>query len=249
MKNMIVLFVVIAVLLLTAACLLVVWRKPGNDRDGSFQRVKHYFGEFDKYRFFVRLPDNHWRRVKSLVENMLETEEGERIPYAEAEAILIVYPNGEIVAEAGNVFSLPEGCRYLEHKKHETDVLDMLRVEEGNRWLSIAFAKSPVGKKDGVTYFSTRITNVSQEPVRVYRFGGYNNVSGKWTLFNGGGAFFDSDQFQSWYGLPEGEEWIRPGESVCDPSNYGGIPMIWAYYFETQSGKKMVAGGLIEKYP
>jgi len=251
MRNIAIFISLIAVLLLVAVYLLVVWRKHSDD---PFQRVKHYFGEFDRYHFFVRISDDgmgspRWRRVKSLVENTLETVEGELISFAEAKAILVAYPNGEILTATGNVFPLPEGCRFLEHKEPETDVLDMLKIEEGNRYLSITYAKSPSRNERGITYYSTRITNVSQEPVRIDRYGGYVNIDEKWTLHNASGAFYDSEQFLSWYGMTEGEEWIQPGESVCDPSNYGGIPAIWAYYFETQSGKKMVAGGLLEKYP
>jgi hypothetical protein len=59
------------------------------------------------------------------------------------------------------------------------------------------------------------------------------------------GTFYSGCEFCEWYGLGD-REWLGPGESACDPNNYGGPPMLWACYCQAEDGKEFVAGGVLE---
>ena len=63
-------------------------------------------------------------------------------------------------------------------------------------------------------------------------------------LFERGSGYglVSEQQFAEWYGV-QSDGWIRVGETVSDPNNYGGTDNLWVYYFETESGKQFVVGG------
>ena len=76
------------------------------------------------------------------------------------------------------------------------------------------------------------------------KFGGYTKHGGEFFLHTITNRFFSAMTFMEWYG--QMNDWLEPGESVVDSSNYGAPPVLWAYYCETQSGRQFVAGGIIE---
>jgi hypothetical protein len=53
-----------------------------------------------------------------------------------------------------------------------------------------------------------------------------------------------AEDFEEWYG--QTGDWIHPGQSVTDPNNFGSPPVLWAYYYETEEGKRFLTGGIIE---
>ena len=92
---------------------------------------------------------------------------------------------------------------------------------------------------------STTLTNVSGQRLRVLRFAGYVRTPLGWILHTVTGGFFSADEFREWYGLGEGE-WIEADGSARDPNNYGGPPVLWAYYCLAEDGTEFVAGGVLE---
>jgi hypothetical protein len=120
-------------------------------------------------------------------------------------------------------------------------------IEEGKKLIRVSFSPSSQ-KADGKVLYATRLTNISQERVRILQFGGYvHKNQTTWLLNNAGGQLFGNSQFVEWYG--QKAVWIEPGESVCDETNYGFPPVLWGYHFETFDGKRFSTGALLKEYP
>ena len=153
------------------------------------------------------------------------------------------YPNGEFIDRAGPIHQLPEGIRGLEPARQERD----LRVRdddlvEGRKSVEVSFGSSEARPREP-THYSTTIRNVSDIPVKVLRFGGFErDRPDEWKLLTATGDVYSAEQFREWYGQPD--EWLAPGETATDPNNYGGPSMLWAYFCETKDGKQFVAGGV-----
>ena len=88
--------------------------------------------------------------------------------------------------------------------------------------------------------------NVSGQPVRILRFGGYQQTRRGWELSNVSRAFYSADEFREWYGLGR-KEWLLPGGKATDTNNYGGRPILWVYYCESEDGTKFIAGSVFDK--
>ena len=58
------------------------------------------------------------------------------------------------------------------------------------------------------------------------------------------GKFYSDEEFREWYGL-KNAQWILPNETATDPNNYGGRPVLWAYFGETEDGEPFVAGAIL----
>ncbi|MCX9155647.1 hypothetical protein OPU71_05855 [Niveibacterium sp. 24ML] len=79
-------------------------------------------------------------------------------------------------------------------------------------------------------YYSTSLTNKSDRPIRVLKFGGFRKEGNSVRLGNFTGAWFTAQDFIEWYGVSN-SGWIQPGETVTDDSNYGGDDEgFWAYW-------------------
>lgn len=74
---------------------------------------------------------------------------------------------------------------------------------------------------------------------------GYARTQDGWTLSTVTSTFYSAREFCEWYGLGE-KEWLGAGESACDPNNYGGLPMLWAYHCEAEDGEEFIAGNVLE---
>jgi hypothetical protein len=164
------------------------------------------------------------------------------IPLAEVRAFAVAYPNGQLVdcemaglpEPAGLAGFGPEGGK-------DIDVLQPSDLEEGMKYVRVSYGPSELRPRDR-GHYSTTLTNVSDQRARVLRFAGYVRTPLGWVLHTVTGGFFSADEFREWYGLGE-REWIGPGESACDANNYGGPPVLWAYYCQAEDGSEFVAGG------
>lgn len=95
--------------------------------------------------------------------------------------------------------------------------------------------------KDGKKCYSTSLTNISNQRVRVRAFGGFGKVQDTYALANYTKEWFTAQNFAEWYGVA-GDGWIRPGETVADNSNWGGSDDgFWAYWCETEDQKRFMA--------
>ncbi len=211
-------------------------------------RLRAYLQQFPEYRVMLRMPDRRgdasaWMEVVRVDGDILTTRESVSIAWPEAGSVLIVYPNGDILYAHGDCFPPPDGCRFLTYD--ETNIrVTYPQLDEGNAYLRVTYNRTPIPQK-GQQLYSTTLTNISAEPIRVVRF--CPMEPGRDACV--GGMVYTAEQFHAWYGMAEGQPWVEPGQSVSDDSNFGDPPILWAYFFETPSGKKMVAGNQLKRFP
>jgi hypothetical protein len=159
-------------------------------------------------------------------------------------AVAIAYPSGELLEVVGPLETLPEGVAWLADAAPAKDVLDESSLAEGNRLVRVSHAPSAArpGQPD---HYATTLRNISDERLRVLRFGGYApQGEHRWRLANASGGWYTAAQFREWY--DQRGEWLEPGQAVTDPNNYGGPPMMWAYQVEAEGGSRAVAGAVVE---
>jgi hypothetical protein len=90
-------------------------------------------------------------------------------------------------------------------------------------------------------YYSTSITNLSTEKIRIDRFATYVYINKVLVLHSLTGGFFSLQQFQEWYDLRQ-SPWLEPGQVVTDPNNHSNLDVYWAYFGTTASGQTFTAG-------
>lgn len=90
-------------------------------------------------------------------------------------------------------------------------------------------------------YYSTSLTNKSNRPIRVLKFGGFVKDGTTYRLANFTGEWFSAQDFIDWYGVSS-MGWIQPGETVCDESNYGGDNEgFWGYWCCNDADERFMA--------
>jgi hypothetical protein len=122
------------------------------------------------------------------------------------------------------------------------DRLTIADLQEGHSRIKVKFGKS-TSEPDSRDNYSTTLTNVSGERIRVLKFGGYSKTKNGFSLNTISSRFFTAEDFVDWYG--QQGDWIEPGQSLTVHNNYGSRPCIWAYYCETEGGSKLIAGGVV----
>ncbi|HLO95330.1 MAG TPA: hypothetical protein VK195_13535 [Burkholderiaceae bacterium] len=121
-------------------------------------------------------------------------------------------------------------------------------LTEGQRLVRVSHGPAPQqGADDGPLHYTTTLTNLSTIRVRIVRFGGFRADPQGWLLSNATRDFYGQDAFRDWYAQPG--HWIEPGESVVDDSNWGNVPVIWAYWGVTERGESFVTGSMLEAPP
>jgi hypothetical protein len=177
--------------------------------------------------------------------------DGEPVDLDAIQSWLIAYPNGEPLDSAGRTLGRPPGVTSgLEPSgaaslAPEEETIDDAAMPRGTRWIRVTHGQS-AAKPNSRTDYATTLENVSRERVRVLRFGAYRRVRpGLWRLHTVTNILYDAAQFRTWYGLSG--EWIEPNGRVTDPNNYGGRPVLWAYFCETEGGERFIAGGALER--
>ena len=245
------------VLLIVIAVAAIVWlsvhraaRKSADaKRRADIDRLLTYFDEERDLQFFVGVPlesPTLWTRVVKLENGLLVTEDGQRLPVEDARRFVVAYPNGELLDRIGSTTSLPGRVHGRnEAGEPESDTLTRADLAEGNRFIRVTYDPSKRKPKDPSCY-STTLTNISDQRVRVTKFGGYHRQEAQWVLSTVSGGFFTAGQFRAWYGMGD-RDWLEPGQAASDPDNYGSRPVLWAYYCETESGHKFIAGGILER--
>lgn len=117
--------------------------------------------------------------------------------------------------------------------------LDRADLKVGKSFLEIQHCSNPEDRQK--PYYSTSITNICPEKIRIDRFGTYIQTGKTLVLHSITGGFFSGQQFQEWYDLGK-SQWIEPGQVVGDPNNHSNLDVYWAYFGTTASGKQFVAG-------
>lgn len=206
--------------------------------------LKKFMVRDREYLVFIGIPLNapdHWLRVRAVEAREVICEGDLRFPVSDVISCLVAYPNGEILEAAKVFMPLPDGIDFIKSREEVIeDTLDLNELTPGQEYIRVLYGP-PKPSSKGAQVYSTRLVNISKERVRILRFGGYSFMNGKWKLHTINGGYFSAEQFRAWYGLGD-SEWMMPGAAVEDPENYGGPHAVWAYFCETESGKKFVAG-------
>jgi hypothetical protein len=127
---------------------------------------------------------------------------------------------------------------YLVRKDVIFATLDLAELAEGKKFLDIKHHSNPKDRQKA--YYSTSITNLSTEHIRIDRFCTYTQNGDILVLHSIAGGFYGGQQFQEWYDLGD-SRWIAPGRVVTDPNNHSNLGAHWAYFGTTISEKKFVA--------
>ena len=206
--------------------------------------LRQYLKRDRGYLIYVGTPlssPNEWTRIRELEGDVLVSEDGRRLRLKDVVSVLVAYSNGEILDYANTFQPLPEDVHFIEEYDEPVEnVLDPAEMASGSNYVEVKHG-TPRKDADGRWTYSTKLKNVSNERVRILQFGGYALIDGQWKLHTINQGFFSGEQFRSWYGLGK-DEWILPGQTFEDPDNYGGRPVIWAYFCEMESGEKFIAG-------
>ena len=211
-------------------------------------RLRALASDRDDYLILVGIPltsPTDWAEATRGTGDSLVVEGHGHCSISDVTAFIVTYPSGQLIDYEANGLPFPESVTGLSPSREPVfDILQLSDLEEGGRILHVEYGPS-ASRPDDPDHYSTSLTNVSEERVRITRFAGYSKTDRGWELTTVTGAFYTSEEFQEWYGLGT-DDWIEPGESVADSSNYGSPPVLWAYYGVSESGREFVAGAVLE---
>jgi len=207
-------------------------------------RLGIYLKQNRKYQIFIGYPlanPREWIRILNFNQTELSGKNGEKFSLDDVSSFIVTYPSGEIIDGELVLEPLPIGLFYIQsQERRKAEILIPTNLEAGNKLLKVIH-KEVTERRKG--YYSTTLTNLSSEKIRVKKFAGYGYRSGIYILNTITGGYFSQQHFQEWYGVDE-DGWLKPGQMVTDPNNYGGRNGYWVYFCVTQSGEEFVAGAL-----
>ncbi|HDZ22347.1 hypothetical protein LCGC14_0203950 [marine sediment metagenome] len=242
----------VPVLVLAGAACLVYWLLSQRDSAPREQcqgmlDIPTYLLLDREYLVFIGVPPSHpsrWTRVIRLDGDDLVDVHDHRYVLGDVSAAIVAYPNGEILEEVRAFRPFPDGIDYIQDALETIrDVLDVDQLSTGRDYVKVEHTDYR-SAEDGRLVYLTTVTNIGSERIRVLKLGGYLLIDGEWTLHTITGGYFTAEQFRSWYAV-EGDGWISPGETVSDPDNFGNRGALWAYFCETESGVRFVAGAKV----
>jgi len=227
---------------------IIVLRRRRVPRRPAGERLLAHARDRSDYRMHVGIPPaapTGWIEVVAIDESRVQCSRARTIPLSEVTAFFVTYPRGTLVEyHCPRAVPVPDWVHVEEPLgPPDQDRLIPDDLEEGHALVRVEFGKS-TREPSSRRHYSTTLTNISGERIRVLKFGGYTKHGGEFFLHTITNRFFSAMTFMEWYG--QKNDWLEPGESVVDPNNYGDPPVLWAYYCETQSGRQFVAGGIIE---
>lgn len=238
------------------ACVLIVglflgWFSDARhyrDPSAAPAKLREYAGRSRDYVFYIGVPCSQparWVRVQAFEGSDLACDGGERYPLQEVRSCIIAYPNGEILNATRAFGPLPEGLQFEELTTLPfEDGVDKAALARGLGYLSVVHGAKRLGA-GGKAIFSTSLTNVSCERVRVLRFAFRGRRDGQQPPDKVSGKYFTAEQFATWYGVDE-TGWIQPGQTVSDPDNWVPMGGLWVYVCESESGEQFVTGAEAE---
>ncbi len=206
-------------------------------------RLRTYLKQNRNYQIFIGYPlanPREWIKILNFNQTELSGKSGEKFSLEDVSSFIITYPTGEIL-DGQLVFDpLPIGVFYIQSSEiRKAEILIPTNLEAGNKLLKVIHEKKVPERRKG--YYSTTLINLYTEKIRVKKFAGYGQRSGIYVLNTITGGYFSEQHFQEWYGVDE-DGWLKPGQMVTDPNNYGGGNSYWVYFCVTESGKEFVAG-------
>lgn len=247
-------FLLVAAVLVVLGSVVVILllksrrQEASPDPHSPAQRLAVLVSQRSDYRIQIGVPPEEpisWAVVSRVADGILTVEGHGDIPLTKVTAFVVAYPNGQLVDFELAGLPVPAGVTGLSRsRKRHHDLLQLADLEEGRKYIEIRYGPSRLRPNDR-DHYSTTLVNVSRQRIRVLRFAGYTRTPEGWRLNTVTGSFYSAKEFREWYGLGLGE-WIEPGKSANDPNNYGGPPVLWAYYCQTEDGNEFVAGGVLD---
>ena len=182
-----------------------------------------------------------WMRAAAIDESGVKLDDGRQLKLAEVTAYFVAYPSKTVVDyKSPTALALPQWVNELQSSTvADVNKLTLDNLKDGNALIRVTYGKS-TARPSSPNYYSTTLSNHSNKRVRVLKFGGHIPQGGQFVMSNAARRFYTADEFMEWYG--QKGRWIEPGQSVTDPNNYGGRPMLWAYYVEIEGGQKCWTG-------
>ena len=210
------------------------------------KKFETYFQQENEYIIFVGVPlakPTGWERVILLESDSLCDANLRRYKIDEIKSWVVAYSNtAEILDSEGLFYPLPAGVKsIMVQRDSQMPEFSVEDIGRGLRLVRIEFGPSPTHPEKSGRYYSTRLTNLSNEKIRCLSFGGFIRTGQRFKLSTVTRSLYSASQFEEWYAVRRGG-WIEPRESVCDPSNYGGADSYWVYYFETEQNRQFHVG-------
>ncbi len=207
------------------------------------QKLRSYFKQRNDYRIFVGIPlaqPRGWDQVLSLEMDTLAAANLQVYRIEDVRSWVVAYPDSGEIVDAENLFApLPVGVCSIKGETLPLPKFTSNDLESGRTFVKIQHGTSPTHAKNSA-YYSTSLTNISSGKLRCNSFGGYRNTKESFKLFTVTSTLFSASQFEEWYGVRRGG-WIKPGETVCDPSNHGH-GCVWIYHCETDQNNQFHVG-------
>jgi hypothetical protein len=208
-------------------------------------RLVQYLAEDRDYIIYVGLPTDRpsrWAQVVHYTPAEVVTIDGQRAAVADISSCIVAYAHGSVLYTSEICAPLPPDIDFTHEKKRDYDSVRLSDIEAGSAMVKVNHGPRTRRNDRGSFDHTTTFTSISDEKIRVLRFGVYGKYENEYLMGNVGGAFFSAEDFRNWYG--QRGEWILPGESVADLHNYTTPGALWAYYIETESGQRFIAGGI-----
>ena len=220
------------------------------EESSALLRLRAHLETRPDYRVFVSTVDTlrpKWQAVSEYSASSLYLATDVAVDLSLVKAFVIAYPNRQLLDSCPPGVLLPVGIEGISrHSDPQEDFLTLDDLVDGCEFLEITYGKS-TRRPDEPHHYSTALKNISGSRIRILRFAGYTPTQNGYELNTVTGRFFSAEEFASWYGVGDSDGWIEPGSSVADPDNYGGRPVLWAYYCETESGLSFVAGKVLRR--
>lgn len=218
-----------------------------NNINSASSRLLTYLQQNLNYKCFIGYPlsnPRQWIQITKCNTSKLFREQDE-FNIKDVHSFIITYPSGEILDSELVFEPLPQGAYYIQdEEKRKSEILIPEHLSFGNKFLKVSHKKETNERRKG--YYSTTLINVSQQKVKVTKFAAYSYYKGMYVLSTITGGYFSEQQFKEWYNIDR-DGWIKSGQSVKDPNNYGSGNEYWVYFCINETGQDFVAGGLFEK--
>ena len=206
--------------------------------------LKNYLDPQLNYVLYVGYPldkPDHWIKVIDINENLLNLGLPGPVRVEDVRSYIATYPNGEILNLENIFYPFPDSVHALKsgEKSSAPVILNDDLIQKGKNLVKITYDYSQMDNQ-GEIYFSTILTNISNQEIRIEQFTTVCENNGHY--YRNTAAVIDSSvqPFQNWKSITN-LYWINPGQSVTDPHNYGGVQAHWAFFCQTEDADFFIA--------
>ena len=197
-----------------------------------------YHAEADPHLSFF-LFDSDWSKVEA---NTISEQSVSR-----SQLGIVAYPSGEILHTFGLVRKRPKETFFMQGPVYtdSSPVFNRKKLISKSKTVRIFHGPSISQEESSKTHYSTSLENLTSKKIRVTKFAPFlSNFFGH--INDKGLNSYSPLQFKEWFRVSNPDGWIAPGETVCDPDNYGEGRGFWAFFFEDEDGHTFIATAKLE---